>query len=148
MVQPTAPPLDGAPGQVQGSDTPIAASQANLPAGPLSQEEPATTAITPVPPRRLDDVRAEDIARETRGGASIEAKREDVREYLARTLIRMLGFTIFLAVALIATRRWTHVSEDETRMFFQVVFTAVIALVSAATGFYFGSDRRDPPDGD
>lgn len=88
-----------------------------------------------------------------RGRVSIEERREDVREFLARRLVWVLVLTLVLGAGLMATRAQTGVSAEDTRMFFQVAFTGIISLVSAATGFYFGSSagrddghRGDGPD--
>lgn len=75
----------------------------------------------------------------SRGRISIEERREDVREFLTRRLVWVLVLTLLLGTGLMVTRDLTGVSAEDARLFFQVAFTAVISLVSAATGFYFGS---------
>lgn len=91
------------------------------------------------PPRRLGPIDVSAIVGQAPGNASIAKQREHVREYLAKRLLALLAGTILLGAVMMMTRRWTHVSAEDTRLFFQVAFSAIIALVSAATGFYFGS---------
>lgn len=90
-------------------------------------------------PTRLDPIDVSAIAGKAPGSASIAKQREDVREFLAKRLLALLAGTLLLGAAMMMTRRWTQITAEDTRIFFQVAFSAIIALVSAATGFYFGS---------
>ena len=63
----------------------------------------------------------------TRGRVSIDERREDVREFLARRLVSVLVLTLLLGSALMASRKFTGVSAEDTRLYFQVAFTAVLS---------------------
>jgi len=97
------------------------------------------SAPTKPAPTRLEPVDVWTAAGKAPGRADIEKQREDVREFLAKWLLGLLAGTMLVGAAMMVTRRWTHISGDDTRLFFQVGFSAIIALVSAATGFYFGN---------
>jgi hypothetical protein len=111
------------------------------------QAEPATTfvrdpALEQAPFRPLPPVTASGLARDIRGQVSITQQRENVREFLAKRLIAILAGLLLIGFILLATERYTGLSTDDIRAFFELVFTPLIALVSAATGFYFGSSTN------
>lgn len=78
---------------------------------------------------------------------SITKQRENVREFLARRLVTLLAATLGVGFLLIAFQRLTGVSPTDIRTFFELIFGPLVALVSAATGFYFGS-TAGPKDND
>jgi len=63
---------------------------------------------------------------------------DSVRSYIAFSLIGLLALVVICSFALLATARWTHLTLEEARPLIEVIFSSVTALVSAATGFYFG----------
>lgn len=71
-----------------------------------------------------------------------EAKRENVRGLLAGSLVLLLAVVILASFA----QQWIHPDRDrELHEWMNLVFSPLVALVGAATGFYFGvnSARRD-----
>lgn len=77
---------------------------------------------------------------------SIEQEREIVRGELARKLVRTLNVTLVAVALLLATSRWTGLNLQTAKEFFDPILSAVIALVSSALGFYFGSSERGRSD--
>lgn len=78
---------------------------------------------------------------------SIEQEREIVRGELARKLVRTLNITLVAVAALLVTSRWTGLDLKTAKEFFDPILSAVIALVSSALGFYFGSSERGRSEG-
>ena len=76
---------------------------------------------------------------ESKHAISEEKQRENVREFLARGLVTLLAATLAVGFLLIAFQRLTGVPAADIRTFFELIFGPLVALVSAATGFYFGS---------
>lgn len=76
-----------------------------------------------------------------------ERQREGVRGRLSQHLLWLLTGLVASGILLLALARYTQVPAAELRSFFEVVFIPVVTLVSAATGFYFGTssnvDRRE-----
>jgi hypothetical protein len=73
---------------------------------------------------------------------SPEAKRENVRGLLAGSLVLILAAVVFASFA----QQWIHPDRDkELHEWMNLVFSPLVALVGAATGFYFGANsaRRD-----
>jgi hypothetical protein len=68
-------------------------------------------------------------------------QRENVREFLTRGLVMLLGATLGIGFLLIAFQHLTGVPPADIRTFFELIFGPLVALVSAATGFYFGSTK-------
>lgn len=84
-------------------------------------------------------IAASELANRFPGSISVQRQRENVREYLAKKLVLILGLLIAAGLALAAVGKLTGIPIDDLRSFYEVIFTPVIALVSAATGFYYGS---------
>jgi len=97
--------------------------------------------------RRIKSLDLSNLGKTSPGRADIAKQREDVREYIAKRFLILLGGTVFLGFLLMVTSRWTHVTEDMIRTYFQTVFPAVVTLVSGAAAFYFATsntpDRSD-----
>ncbi len=72
---------------------------------------------------------------------SEQKQRENVREFLAKGLVWLLAATLAVGFLLIAFQHLTGVPPADIRTFFELIFGPLVALVSAATGFYFGSTR-------
>ena len=74
---------------------------------------------------------------------------DKVRKTIVVWLLGLLSGTIALGITGVATTRWTGVSVADVRSVFDIAFTAVVALVSTAVGFYFASEARKqgPPKG-
>lgn len=84
-----------------------------------------------------------------RGKGEVEAvtHRDRVRWQLAKYLILLLAGTVFLTFALLATSKWTGVQSNEIRGVFDLMFTALVALVGSAVGFYFGAEHARTHEG-
>lgn len=67
---------------------------------------------------------------------------DKVRKLIVVWLLSILSGTIALGMASVATTKWTTIPADDIRTFFQIVFSAVVTLVSTAVGFYFGTEVR------
>jgi hypothetical protein len=61
---------------------------------------------------------------------------DSARRYIAYTLVGLLGFVV--AWALLTVTFWCGKSDEVVKIL-QIVLTPIITLVSAATGFYYGS---------
>jgi len=96
----------------------------------------------------LREISASALARDVSGTVSIARQREYVREFLAKRLVLLLSALLAAGLLLIGLQRWTHVPVEAVTSFFQLVFSPVIALVSAATGFYFGTSTVNASDSD
>ena len=79
---------------------------------------------------------------------SITKQRENVREFLARGLVALLAATLAVGFLLIAFQHLTGVPLADIKTFFELIFGPLVALVSAATGFYFGSTAGTKEDKD
>ncbi len=65
-----------------------------------------------------------------------EAKRENMRGWLAGSLVFLLAVVIIASFA----HQWLHPDHSkELHEWMNLVFSPLVALVGAATGFYFGS---------
>jgi hypothetical protein len=65
-----------------------------------------------------------------------EAKRENMRGFLAGSLVLLLA-TVVMASFL---QQWIHPDRDKgLHEWMNLVFSPLVALVGAATGFYFGA---------
>jgi hypothetical protein len=63
-----------------------------------------------------------------------------VRARLAFSLVGLLTIAITGAFVLILTARTTGVGPDTVKTIIEIVITPIVTLVSAATGFYFGTN--------
>lgn len=96
---------------------------------PLTTGEVATSAADLHPRRR----------------AYVPAEQSDQARFtLVRRLLWLLALVLAAGAAMLATTRWTKLTAQDVSDFVTMVFGAVLALASAAVGFYFGSGyRRD-----
>jgi hypothetical protein len=129
---------------VAAGDLPEAKSESDASAKPIAASVPVLEPATALPNVTTDDL----VGILPKSGVSLDKQREDVREFLAKRLIAILAGLLAAGLLLVAFQRVTEVSVDDVRTFFEVVFTPVIALVSAATGFYFGSTTSHPGETD
>jgi hypothetical protein len=60
---------------------------------------------------------------------------------LVRRLLWLLSAVLGTGVAMLVTTRWTRLTADDVSDFVTMVFGAVLSLVGASVGFYFGGDR-------
>ncbi len=66
-----------------------------------------------------------------------EAKRENMRGLLAGWLVALLALVVMASF----TEQWIHPELDkDLHEWMNLVFSPLVALVGAATGFYFGSN--------
>ena len=74
---------------------------------------------------------------------------DKVRKLIVIWLLSLLTGTIVLGIVGVATAKVMGVDVADVRSFFEIVFSAVIALVSTAVGFYFATEARKqgPPRG-
>jgi hypothetical protein len=78
-------------------------------------------------------------ARQSSGGRSSER--------LALYLLRLLSGALLSGGAMLATTRWTRLDSSVVKDTFFGVLLAVMTLVAAAAGFYYGAgDHRGAPD--
>jgi hypothetical protein len=67
-------------------------------------------------------------------------------ERLALYLLRLLSGVLLGGAAMLATTRWTHLDSAVVKDAFFGVLIAIMTLVAAAAGFYYGAgDHRDGP---
>jgi hypothetical protein len=138
--QEVPPPVSGPPsatdeGSQVDEDKPTTKALPNT----LSQvpEFSATTAEEHAAPR-IETLRA----------ASADTKLWDENEHTAKTqatlafrLIWVLAGVLLGGAALLATTSWTGLASKDVTDFFGVAFGAVVTLTTAATSFWFGSQR-------
>jgi hypothetical protein len=68
-------------------------------------------------------------------------------ERLALYLLRLLAGVLVGGAAMLATTRWTHLDSGIVKDAFFGVLLAIMTLVAAAAGFYYGAgDHRDNAD--
>lgn len=74
---------------------------------------------------------------------------DKVRKLIVIWLLSLLSGTIVLGIAGVATAKLMGSEVADVRSFFEIVFSAIIALVSTAVGFYFATEARKqgPPKG-
>ena len=116
---------------------------------PVTPEPPAaatTPGNTQQEPARANGPFVEDEpprSNETVGLSTPQTVDETVtRHRLALGMLWMVGLVAgFPTLALMATR-WTHFTTDQYKEV-SLVFTPIVALTSAAFGFFFASDERD-----
>ena len=65
----------------------------------------------------------------------------EARWRLAKSLLQVLVLVVVLTVAFLGTSRWTKLGVENLRSVFEVMFGSIVTLVSAATGFYFGTGQ-------
>lgn len=72
-----------------------------------------------------------------------------VRKIIVIWLLSLLSGTIVLGIAAVATVKWTGAATSDVRSIFEIMFSAVVTLVSTAVGFYFATEARKqgPPKG-
>jgi hypothetical protein len=73
---------------------------------------------------------------------------DDARWKLSLGLLIILILVIVLTVGVIATTKLTGVVTTDITHMFETMFTAVVTLLSAATGFYFGARVDSKTTGD
>ena len=64
---------------------------------------------------------------------------DEARIRVAMWLLRVLVLVIILNTTLLATGKFTGISFNDVRAVFETMFVSMVTLVSAATGFYFGT---------
>ena len=86
----------------------------------------------------------EDIRPDTRATSGFGSPRSiDVtRHKLAMGMLVLVGLLALLPTLAMIGGRWTHFSYESFRAL-NLVFTPVVALASAAFGFFFASDDRN-----
>ncbi|GAB1516804.1 hypothetical protein JCM33774_88490 [Actinophytocola sp. KF-1] len=89
-----------------------------------------------------EKVLSSNLAKNVRG-LSLAEQRENVREFLAKRLVALLAGVLAIGLLLLAIQHWTGVNTADIRSLYDVLFSPLIALVSAATGFYFGSTHAE-----
>jgi len=67
-----------------------------------------------------------------------------VRSRLAFCLVALLMLAILGAFVLVITASAVGLRPEDVRLIVEVILTPLVALVSAATGFYFGAQLTDP----
>lgn len=65
-----------------------------------------------------------------------------VQSKLAFRLIWVLAGVLLGGAALLSTTKWTGLASKDVTSFFGVAFAAVVTLTTAATSFWFGSQRE------
>jgi len=68
---------------------------------------------------------------------------DKARIRVAMWLLRVLILVIALNAILLATSGLTGIAIDDVRAMFETMFGSMVTLVSAATGFYFGTRVND-----
>lgn len=74
------------------------------------------------------------------GPKSIAHKQEDIRGWLARSLIYILGAEIGVSLVI---AMFCPDSAEKMKDLLAVILGPTVALVGSATGFYFGLKRAD-----
>ena len=69
-----------------------------------------------------------------------EPQRERIRGWIALTLLGMLALVRLLAFI----SMWVEMSAEVLRTLLTIIFGPLVTLVSAATGFYYGSRSSSP----
>ncbi len=72
---------------------------------------------------------------------------DHVRQLIAVWLLAMLTGTIAAAIILVGFGHLWGLDVAEARPVLEILFTAVVTLVSSAVGFYFGQKSKERPDG-
>lgn len=70
-----------------------------------------------------------------------------VQSKLAFRLIWVLVGVLLGGAALVSTTKWTGLAVKDVTNFFGVAFAAVVTLATAATSFWFGSQRAQSKSG-
>src|SRR5262249_46806329 len=91
----------------------------------LSHEVPADTTLHRIERRPFDP----------------EPQRERMRGWLAGGLLGMLAMVLFFSFVSL----WAKIGKEELQTVLTIVVGPLVALVSAATGFYFGSNANPRP---
>lgn len=93
-----------------------------------------------------------DAIPDIRGRISIDERREIVRQSLAKLLIWILvgtltgGFFSVVVLELIAAEKSIKIDIELIRSIFEMIFTAIVAIVGSVVGFYFGSAKNGNTD--
>lgn len=110
-------------------------------------DQEAAATRSPLDENAMDGVSAmrrnAERERPPRSGTVEVSHKEKVQWRLARYLTLLLASTILIAAAMLASTKWTGVSPEDITVMFAPLFTALVALVGSAVGFYYGSERRD-----
>jgi hypothetical protein len=93
-------------------------------------------------PGELEIVVAAPILPNTR-----DVELESTRKYLAFFLLAILALEILAALAAVLFFKGESGVASTMKEMLAVIFTPTIALVGAATGFYFGQARSTPGEG-
>lgn len=99
------------------------------------------------PPDRLEEIDETATAAPAPGLGYIEVSRpynsqqqlDAVRSRLTYCLVGLLAISIVGGFALVLTAPLTDLPLDGIRLIIEIIITPTVALVSAATGFYFGA---------
>jgi hypothetical protein len=73
-----------------------------------------------------------------------EPQRELVREKIALGLLGMLAVVLLFAFISIWLSKWLGMEIEMLRTVLTIIFGPLVTLVSAATGFYYGSRSSSP----
>ena len=106
---------------------------------PVSSPPPLSSGPRQGAPRA--DVVVTTRERPERGRGEVELTRETARWRVARNLMALLGLTILLLGALLASSKWTGLAPEDTVSALNAVITALVTLVGSAVGFYFGTEK-------
>lgn len=80
---------------------------------------------------------------------SNKAKEDSVRQQITFWLLGILAGTIAFSIVLVGFGNLWGADIEDVRSLMEVMFTAVVTLVSTAVGFYFGQRAREKsPDPD
>ena len=101
----------------------------------------------PIPDEQLSDAQFADISTLLRGPElepyNPSQALDKARIRVAMWLLRVLILVIVLNAVLLSTARLTGIAIDDVRSLFETMFGSMVTLVSAATGFYFGTRVND-----
>ncbi len=81
------------------------------------------------------------------GGYDPDRYRDTTRSYIAYWLLFLLTLVILGSFASLATLERDKLSFENLRGLLELIFGPLVALVSAATGFYFGAQSGQPRNG-
>ncbi|GAA2090816.1 hypothetical protein GCM10009801_56050 [Streptomyces albiaxialis] len=95
----------------------------------------------PEPALRLTELSEDEPPGEAQVFSTPEMHIHETRRALALRLFWLVGVIAVLPVLALIFQRWTKFSDADFREV-STLFTPVVALASAAFGFFFGSDQR------
>lgn len=70
-----------------------------------------------------------------------EPARDDVRKTIAYWLLGILSGIVVLAFVLLGAQKWLGTDLEQVRSVAELLFTPVVTLLGAVTGFYYAEHR-------